>query len=780
MAVSVMNDWLSWLGGHIEWAPHRIHYEHLLQAQRPDNWQPFHEHEPWMEPAAQVAWEVYTIFRDAYAPSLRPTWTSLAWVVRCMVPQQSCSNMASWGDPLSRWDAVLTAFGQQVAGTANRDNDEDLLLLLVTIYEIGCCYPENSTQSESSTSWTSIVQFWMQLMREPRHRLRLEKVFEAATRADQEQLLTMLDQTLSRYQRQIEASDVPALEASVQPFEASRLPVLRLHHYRALCQAVLPDSTPAELDRLLDRLETCHSRAAPWLDAVELRSATNALLQRQCEMGAYDRVHATFAAAASPDSLSYSLVLKALAQQSGKAAAAAAPRAHATWQRLVQEYAAWHETTNDDDKQLVAARPTAQHYGWTMMAWSRSRHPSAHVKCLEIFQHMVADDNLQPTNVHWAILFGTMGYSGQPEATLRRFNELWQEMARQGVQADLATAAAALGVCARLGTVPAAQRAEHLLASLTARSISPTLGCFHAVMLAWARAAVPESFDRCFRLYQRLERAYQESDWHEDWQPTPVIYSTLLLALKADPRPDVGETVMQLLDSLQQCVDHGRAAPPNQRVYEAALQVLVPTSRHDAQAPARAQVIYARLLQASRDDPDCKVDVSAVTSVCQVWANSLDPDKAQWAWQHWQNLMAGYRAGQEAMRPTTYTIQAVLKACRYSPKQEKVAQMALRVYLDVQAAQLPMNELVYGTLIHVLGTHLDDEREREQCIDRVFRQCCADGLVSEAVIRPVLRFAPNVYRARVVDADRLPSDWTRSLTTTPLTTRPTAGAAELT
>jgi hypothetical protein len=239
------------------------------------------------------------------------------------------------------------------------------------------------------------------------------------------------------------------------------------HHYNLGIQAWgdLSRREGVEVDahrhksNLLERMQHQHDRlmeSGILVDAAQVTRACNSLMIGNLDAGSTDGMMKVWKAMAMTqhlrrDSLSYSIVLKALAEQSSRSPDAAM-QAHSIWKKMVSV---------DESRQHV--RPHRQHYGWVMVAWSRSRHRQAAQYCQEVFDRLEEESqgnpSMKPDVVHYSTLITALGWRNDP-AAVRKVQSIFQGMKAAGIEPDLAAYAAVLATMARTQSVEGAQRAR--------------------------------------------------------------------------------------------------------------------------------------------------------------------------------------------------------------------------------------------------------------------------------------------------------------------------------
>jgi hypothetical protein len=469
------------------------------------------------------------------------------------------------------------------------------------------------------------------------------------------------------------------------------------------------------------------------------------------------------------DSLSYSIVLKALAEQSPRSPDAAM-QAHSIWKRMV---------SIDEARQHV--RPHRQHYGWVMVAWSKSRHRQAAQYCQEVFDRLEEESQgnpgMKPDVVHYSTLITALGWRNDP-AAVRKVQSIFQGMKAAGIEPDLAAYAAVLTTMARTQSLEGAQRALLLLNELEELSkepgkedLCPNLACYTSVIYAWARSGSPEASTQCSAVYTRLEEAFERSGRDPALQPNTVVFNALIEVEIKSGRADAGDRACALLDRLEIAVADGMAERPNSRVYTKIMTAYWKSG--DKDAVAKSQAMFDRMKDAYEGgNSAAKPDTHAITTLMQAWAKSDATDKATQTWKLLDEMSDAYRQGDLDMKPSAHAFAAVLNACAYTssldPKVRREAiEIALKTMNELDKSFDGPNEITFRALFQVIGSQVDDMAERTRMASMIFQRCCQEGCVNGWVIKTIRNCVPPLYKKLPVDSKtqriHLPPAWTRNV-----------------
>jgi hypothetical protein len=93
-----------------------------------------------------------------------------------------------------------------------------------------------------------------------------------------------------------------------------------------------------------------------------------------------------------------------------------------------------------------------------------------------------------------------------------------------------------------------------------------------------------------------------------------------------------------------------------------------------------------------------------------------------------------------ALRPSIITYNNALNACAYSSEsyvdRKEILDIATVIYNEAKES-VGANYITYGTYIRVIRYFVMDHFERWCLIRSAFRQCCANGQLSQSVMRQI-------------------------------------------
>jgi hypothetical protein len=708
-------------------------------------------------------------------------------------------------------------------------SDSDLILLLHTWGDAMQCFTSTGVPDNHS-KWKAWVDDWNGLVRNSAPLLaRLSAVHGAPrdnTNAnaahdydsyndnhyyhDQLQHIAFLDASttaaqtvynhLLRGTKRAEAMDSTIRNLEAVPWGDSSFSLPLTHHYNLGIQAWANDSTRSGTRRgsssrvaeestataaanahqckmnLLERMQNQHGRlieSGTLLEPAQVTRACNSLMIGHLDAGSTEGMMAVWKAMATTqhlrrDSLSYSIVLKALAEQSSRSPDAAM-QAYSIWKKMVSV---------DEARQHV--RPHRQHYGWVMVAWSKSRHRQAALYCQEVFDRLLEESRtnprMKPDVVHYSTLITALGWRNDP-AAVKKVLSIFQGMKDAGIEPDLAAYSAVLATMARTQSLEGAQSALVLLNELEelsrdpgARNFGPNLACYTSVIYAWARSGSPEASARCSAVYTRLEDGFERSGRDRALRPNSVVFCALIEAEINRGGVDAGDRACELLDRLERAAADGMAERADSKVYTKVMAAYWKSG--DKDEVAKSGAVFERMRDAYQaGNYAAKPDAHSITTLMQAWAKSDAPDKASQTWKLLNGMCDDFRQGNLDMQPTVHTFAAVLNACAYTsstdPKvKQEAIEIALKAMNELDESFGGPNEVTFRALFQVIGSQVEDMAERTRMASTIFQRCCEEGCVNGWVIKTIRNFVPPLYKKLPVDSKkrlRLPPEWTRNV-----------------
>ena len=460
-----------------------------------------------------------------------------------------------------------------------------------------------------------------------------------------------------------------------------------------------------------------------------------------------------------PDELSFSVILKALADEGSYNSAMQA-----------------HETLKEMLYSPRSYQPQAKHFGSAMVAWSKSRHPDAGKYCSEIFELLQAESqenaDVIPNIVHYSALIASWGRQKNDPQTVQRILDLFDAMIRSGIEPDEASYVTVMASLSRTHTTEGAIRAQEMLEQMeTQASLRPVpRHCYASAMRAWAEAPSPLAAERCEAILKRLEAAFVNSGRNPELMPHTFAYCALMDAYTRQDQRMAGIRAKEVLDRVEAAAAQGMAEPPDKAMYGYVMSALL-TSQPDNVMHEVNGLLQRMKDSYSSGNASAKPDSQIMTFVLRANAKSLDPDKARVAWDILRDMIAAYEGGDVDMRPSKYCFAEVLAACAFTKSRHRSGKAEV-----LKMALLTMNKLDSGKydrptaqtfrlLFEVVGRQIDDRREALRVATVVFQRCCQEGVVNSFVLKAIRKHVPELLSKVPVDANNnllMPPQWSRN------------------
>jgi len=154
------------------------------------------------------------------------------------------------------------------------------------------------------------------------------------------------------------------------------------------------------------------------------------------------------------------------------------------------------------------------------------------------------------------------------------------------------------------------------------------------------------------------------------------------------------------------------------------------------------------------------------------YARSGKSDKAERAFNLYQEMKRLYKAGNKRLRPNVIAANAVMNACAYTVgdirHQNRAVELAHKILKDLEQSPFGNpDQVTYGTFLKVCAQQMPDSHTRQQIVEVLFRKCCRDGQVGNLVLHQFQSMAsPELFQDLVgrsiheyVRMEDLPKEW---------------------
>jgi len=154
------------------------------------------------------------------------------------------------------------------------------------------------------------------------------------------------------------------------------------------------------------------------------------------------------------------------------------------------------------------------------------------------------------------------------------------------------------------------------------------------------------------------------------------------------------------------------------------------------------------------------------------YARSAKSDKAERAFNLYNEMKKLYDAGNKYVRPNVIAVNAVMNACAYTvgdiQHQNRAVELAHKILKDLEQSPYGSpDQVTYGTFLKVCAQQMPDSHTRQQIVEVLFKKCCRDGQVGNLVLQQFQSMAsPELFQDVIgrdihdfVRMEDLPKDW---------------------
>ena len=453
----------------------------------------------------------------------------------------------------------------------------------------------------------------------------------------------------------------------------------------------------------------------------------------------------------------------------------------------------WMLQLHSDGK--ISAKPDIFCYNSILDGLSKSKRANAPQDAENMLKKMESiGGDLSPNTVSYTSCIHAYARRRLPkraEYILRRM--IWAyEDGNERVKPDVTSFGAVANAWALAGGQEGVEKAEALVAWLeelyrdrTEPTMAPNVVLYNALANAWAHAKTKVSGDNAFRVLKRMRA--------QGIEPNTRTINTILTALarSSDGKRAVikAENIMEdaqsgtlsapldiiSFNAYLDCLARNGAPDGCQRVTKTFAMMkevgVLPTritfntamnllAKSKDEGSTRMALRILETMETS-DDPSIRPNERSYSACINAVARSSDPDRAQVAHEIYQRLE----------KSTTQTINGVLSACSFLPKdkQQDGVSIAIKLIDELkQRSDIFPDHITFSTMFKVIGTSMPPSKARKEIARSLFHECCKEGLLSELVIRNMKKsVTQSVFRELVRPTndgnDNIPSEWRRNV-----------------
>jgi hypothetical protein len=157
------------------------------------------------------------------------------------------------------------------------------------------------------------------------------------------------------------------------------------------------------------------------------------------------------------------------------------------------------------------------------------------------------------------------------------------------------------------------------------------------------------------------------------------------------------------------------------------------------------------------------------------YARSGMADKAERAYNLYQDMKKMYLAGNKHVRPNVVAVNAVMNACAFTTTgddirlQNRAVEIAHSILKDLEQSPYGRpDQVTYGTFMKTCANQMPDSHTRQQIVEALFKKCARDGQVGNLVLQQLRCMASaELYQQLIghsihdttIQLDDLPKDW---------------------
>ena len=445
----------------------------------------------------------------------------------------------------------------------------------------------------------------------------------------------------------------------------------------------------------------------------------------------------------------------------------------------------------------ISAKPDIFCYNSILDGLSKSNEPDAPQDAENLLRKMESmGGDLSPDTVSYTSCIHAYARRKLPkraEFILQRM--IWAyEDGNERAKPDATSFGAVANAWALAGGLEGVEKVEALVAwqeDLYREGSEPTMApnvvLYNALANAWAHAKTKASGDNAFRVLKRMKA--------QGVEPNTTTVNTILTALarSSDGKRAVikaeniikdaqSGTLSAPLDIISfnaylDCLARNGAPDGCQRVTKTFAMMkeigVLPTritfntamnflAKSKDEGSSRMALRILKTMEAS-DDPNIRPNERSYSACINAVARSSDPDRAQVAHEIYQKME----------KPTTQSINGVLSACSFLPKDKQQDGMSIAIKLIdelKQRREIFPDHITFSTMFKVIGTSMPPSKARKGIARSIFHECCKEGLLSDLVIKNMKKSTSQSDFRDLIPPTRtnsgnynIPSEWRRNL-----------------
>lgn len=453
------------------------------------------------------------------------------------------------------------------------------------------------------------------------------------------------------------------------------------------------------------------------------------------------------------------------------------------------QYSRTQSHRTDDDE--LKCKPNTIIFTTVINAWSKSEKRGAAERADKILAWMeqmseAGFDNVAPNSITYATVIHAWATSGGEKAAMRseELLERMEQLRSQGVsdvKPDRVAFTSVICAWARSNVPHAIDRCEYILDRMIELSnegnedVRPNQKSFNSVMSAYVKNNVPNCAASAERLLNRMEMIGASDD---EAKPDTVSFNICINAWSRSDDEAAAQYAESLLDRMETRYDGGDLrVKPNDRSYNSVISAWVRSHRQSSLENASA--VLSRMIEASKKgNKDAMPDVISFSALMDAWAKSKEPGKAKKAQDILHQMIDQSKGGNKNLKPNTISYNTVINACAFSrdsseEEKEEALLIAVATFNELRTSEFCQPDAIsYGMVLKAFNNLANKNEKRNNMSERLFKQCCKDGLVGDLFLNEIKRALPgDTLRALLKEGSaswdrgnfKLPKSWTRNV-----------------
>ncbi len=388
-------------------------------------------------------------------------------------------------------------------------------------------------------------------------------------------------------------------------------------------------------------------------------------------------------------------------------------------------------------------------------------------------QFLEGNEDLEPTVATWTIVINAWGRLSRKNRRgaadragrlLRRMEDLHQE-GRISYKPDAITYVTCMNAYAFSKGGEDAGEAEKLLEEMNElyldgdESMKPSPRSVRIVADAWIKAGDMDSAEQFLDDYEDYLYGDGDDDQSEIAEETIDMYRSMLF----------GYTKIGNMDRARFYLDFmiEKKMKPDNLCFDRLIEGYTKVGGQDS---LKQSLQVFEILEKCRRDGVVKPNERVYTSFIRALTKGKVLDMHKKAETLLNRMHVLYESGNDGIKPTVFTYNAVLNACAESihvngTSRDDAFKTAIRVFTELRSGRERFDHVTFGNMLRC-SLLLPDSEKRDKYVSATFQLCCEQGFVNSFVVRDLQLAVPEkLWRSLLnvpqgePDIESLPSSW---------------------